>query len=105
MKITIRNEIITNSACEKILGVNFDNKLTFNSHITKLCKKAGQKLHALARISKFMSIEQRMLIMFTFISTDFRYCPLICMCHSRSLIVQINRIHERGLRIVYIVNN
>ena len=79
MKITIENEIITNSACEIILGINFDNKLTFNYHITKLCKKAGQKLHALARISKFMSNDQRKLIMNTFISSNVCHCPLIWM--------------------------
>ena len=50
---------------------------------------------------KFMSIEQRKLIMNTFISSHFSYCPLIWMCHSRSLNTQINRIHERALRIVY----
>ena len=28
-------------------------------------------------------------------------CPLLCMCHSRSLHTQINRIHEGALRLVY----
>ena len=36
-----------------------------------------------------------------FISSQFSYCPLIWMCHSRSLNSRINRIHERALRIVY----
>ena len=101
MKIVIGNEIISNSAYEKLLWVTFDNKLTFNIHINKLCKKAGQKLYARARISRFMSIDQRKLIMNAFISSHFNYCPLIWMCHSRSLNVQINRIHERALRMVY----
>ena len=29
------------------------------------------------------------------------YCPLIWMCHSRSLNARINKIRERALRIVY----
>ena len=29
------------------------------------------------------------------------YCPLIWMCHNRSLNAQINRIHERALRIIH----
>ena len=37
----------------------------------------------------------------SFIRSHFSYCPLIWMCHSRSLNTQINRIHERALRIVY----
>ena len=36
-----------------------------------------------------------------FMMSQFSYCPLIWMCHNRSLNVRINRIHERALRIVY----
>ena len=90
-----------NSECEKILGIHFDRKLDFNTHVTKLCSKAGQKLHALARISNFMSTKQKQLIMNAFISSQFGYCPLIWMSHSRALNTRISRIHEHALRIVY----
>ena len=99
--MNIGNEIISNSGNEKLLGVTFDNKLCFDAHVTKLCQKAGQKLHALARISNFMSLEKRKLLMNSFITSQFSYCPLIWMCHSRKLNNRINRIHERALRIVY----
>ena len=58
MSIKISNDLISYSTDEKILGVSFDNKLNFNIHITKLCKKAAHKLNALARISNFMSLNQ-----------------------------------------------
>ena len=99
--IKIGTEIISNSTEEKILGVYFDNKLNFNTHLTKLCKKASQKLHALARMSNLMSIRQRKIIMNAFIHSQFSYCPLIWMCHSRTIHSLINNIHERSLRIVY----
>ena len=51
LHITIGNENIYNSKTAKILGVTFDNSLTFETHIKKLCKIAGQKISALARIS------------------------------------------------------
>ena len=41
---------IKNSTEEKLLGVKFDSNLSFKNHVTSLCKKASQKLHALARI-------------------------------------------------------
>ena len=53
--IKIGNEYIYNSNDEKILGVYFDDKLNFNTHLKKICKKASQKLHALAMVSTFMS--------------------------------------------------
>ena len=37
----------------------------------------------------------------SFIESQFGYCPLVWMFHSRSLNNRINHIHERALRIVY----
>ena len=37
----------------------------------------------------------------TFIESQFNYCPLIWMCHSRELNTRINTLHERALRVVY----
>ena len=36
-----------------------------------------------------------------FIESQFSYCPLIWMFHSRTLNNKINRLHEKALRIVY----
>jgi hypothetical protein len=41
------------------------------------------------------------LLLKTFIESQFNYCPLIWMCHSRALNNKINRLHERALRAVY----
>ena len=52
--INIGNAEIKESYSEKLLGITFDKKLSFKQHIENLCKKANQKLHALARVSYFM---------------------------------------------------
>ena len=101
LKANISNFIITNSEKEKLLGVTFDNDLKFQSHINSLYSKASQKLYALSRMSSYMSLGQRRLIMKSFISSQFGYCPMIWMNHSRALNNKINRIHERALRLVY----
>ena len=101
LTISIGGKDFSNGVNEKILGVYFDNKLNFKTHITKLCKKASQKLHTLARLSNLMSCVQKKIIMNAFISSHFSYCHLLWMCHSRLLHAQINRIHERAPRIVY----
>ena len=36
-----------------------------------------------------------------FIKSQFGYCPLMFMFHSRTLHNKINRLHEKALRIVY----
>ena len=45
---------IEQSDKEKLLGVTLDKNLDFNCHVEEICKKTGQKLHALARVAKFM---------------------------------------------------
>ena len=65
---------IKNSSHEKLLGVTIDNKLSFNVHISNLCKKAGQKLHALPRISRYMNRNLKRNVMNAFIFSQFGYC-------------------------------
>ena len=48
-----------------------------------------------------MLLEKRRTLMKAFIESQFNYCPLIWMFHSRTLNNKINRIHERALRTVY----
>ena len=46
----------SNSKEETILGVIIGNKLSLDSHINRICKKAGQKLSAFSRISVFTDL-------------------------------------------------
>ena len=86
----------------KLLGVALDKNINFKSHVNQLCRKAGQKLHALARISNYIHIGKlKIMMMNTCIISQFSYCPLIWMFHDRSVNKKISRIHEKALRIAY----
>ena len=97
----IKNETITNSSNQKLFGILFNNKFDFDEHDTSLCRKASQKLNVLARVAHYMNLAQRRLIMNAFIFSQFGYCPLVWMFHSRKLNNRINNIHELALRIVF----
>jgi len=99
--ITIQNEKIFNSNSGKILGLTFDNTLTFEPHINNICKKASQKISALARVVPFMSLSKKKNLMNAFFCSQFKYCSLVWMFHVRKLEKKINHLHERCLRIVY----
>ena len=90
---------VVESREQKLLEITVDKKLTFKTHVESLCKKANQKLHALSRISCYLSTEQLKLTMKTFILSQFNYCPLVWMFCDRTLDKKINRIHEKALRI------
>ena len=99
--IKVNDELIWQSAEEKLLGVTIDKNLNFNSHLANLCKKVGQKVTALARIVNLLPFHKRRIILKTFIESQFSYCPLVWMFCSREMNMKINHIHESALRLVY----
>ena len=83
---TVGEELIWESSEEKLLGVTIDKNLNFNSHLSILCKKAGQKVTALARIAKLLPFHKRRIILKSFIESQFSHCPLVWMFCSRQMI-------------------
>ena len=63
VNLNLDDLLIKNSKSEKLLGINMDNFFTFNKHVSGLCKKASQKLHAIARISSYLNKNKLRLIM------------------------------------------
>ena len=92
---------VDSSKTEVLLGITIDHEFKFDNHANNLCKKASLKLNTLARNAPFMNVSKKWIIMKSFIESQFGYCPLIWMFHSRGLNNKINRIHERALRITY----
>ena len=99
--LVIDGSSIETNTKEVLLGITIDKDLKFDDHVNSLCKKACQKLNALARLAPYMSVEKRRIIMKAFIESQFGYCPLVWMFHSRGINNKMNRIHERSLRITY----
>ena len=100
-KIILNNNEISSSNEEKLSGILLDSKLNFDFHITSLCKKAGQKLSALARINYYLTPDQKILLLISVVKSQFSYCPLIWMFTSRYLNHTLNSFHERALRLIY----
>ena len=91
---------LKNSDHEIILGITIDRKLTFNKHIKNLCKKAGQKLSALLRISPYLDENKKKLLYCSMIKSQFNYCSLVWMFCSRKSYNLINKVQERALRLI-----
>ena len=82
--VNISGSLIKGNNEDKFLGVKIDKKLNFLSHVNSLCKKASQKLHALARISTYIEKPQLELTITIFILSHFSYCPFVWMFHARA---------------------
>ena len=55
--------LLSDSKEEVVLGVTTDNKLTFDSHIKNICRRAGQNLGALSRITNYLTWSQKSLVL------------------------------------------
>ena len=83
------------------LGLILDSKLSFEDHINNLCKTAGQKLNALARVAPYIRPGKRKTVMKAYVMSQFGHCPLVWMFLNRGLNNKINSLHERAVRITY----
>ena len=97
--INIKSSVIEGRSSEKFHGIAIDSNFTFEKQINELCKKGNLKLHALTRCAKFMSTEKRRLIFKVFIISQFSYCPLVWMFHTKQLNNRINSQHEKALTV------
>ena len=101
ISIKVKNYIIKTSDNEKLLGVTVDSILNFNCHLENILKKPSKKAHVLTRITPYMSIPKRKLLINSFFTSQINYCLLNSMCHSRTMSNKINRLHERCLPTVH----
>ena len=99
--IQISNIKVTSESTVRHLRIHISNRLNFGYHVSKLCKKASKKPHALARICKYVETSKSRVLVNSFTSSQFSYCPLKWMFHSRKMEHKINKIHKRALRPIY----
>ena len=76
VSININNEVIKNSNYKKLLVVNLNNRLGFDTHVINSWNRVTKKLHAFAKILQFMSIHKRKMTIKAFSVLEFGYCSL-----------------------------
>ena len=59
MSMEISATTFTESVKGEPLGITLGRNLNFKNHVNIFCKEAGQTLHALASISKYVNVDKR----------------------------------------------
>ena len=99
--LNINNLTINSENSVKLLGIEIDNRLSFEKHISTLCNKASNQLNAIGRIQKFMGFKEKEVLLNSFVYSNFNYCPLVWhFCSSKSL-YEIGKMQERALRLLH----
>ena len=55
----IENKKITSEHSVKLLGIEIDNQLNFDNHVSTLCKKAGSQLNTIGRLRKYIGFLEK----------------------------------------------
>ena len=83
------------------LGITIDTKLSFDSHITKICRKASRQLNALKHLGFYIPLDTRKILSNSFIISNFNYCPLVWYFSTVKQLQKIEKIQEIVLRFLH----
>ena len=94
-KLTIDEKVITSSENVTLLGLEVDSKLHFDEHISKLCNKSTGQLNALCKLGTLIGLEERKILLNSFVYVNFNYRPLLWHFSSRKTINKIENIQKK----------
>ena len=94
----MNGQLIPSSEHVKLLGVNIDNSLKFETHVKEICKKFNQKVYPLGRLRPYLGEQKSKLLLNSMVMSNFSYRPLIWLFCSKVANNEINRTHKRALR-------
>ena len=100
LNVIAENVSLPSSDKMKVLGIDIDNMLTFDGHVSNMCIKAGKQLNALQRLKGSLHQDSRMAIYKSFIMSNFNHCPVIWIFTSKTSLSKLENIQKRALRFV-----
>ena len=92
--LSIGTDIVSIEKSVKLLGIQLDNRLNFNLHVNASCKSTSSQLNALVRLNKFLSFEQKKVLVNSFILSNFDYCPLVWFISSAKSLKKVGNLQN-----------
>ena len=99
--INIQNFELTCEDSVKLLGIEIDYQLNFDTHISTICRKASHQLNIIKRLGPYLNRLNKLTIFHTFILSNFNFCPLAWHFCTEKNSKKIEKVQERALRFVY----
>ena len=85
----------------ELLGIQIDDNLEFNLHISNICRSAANQLNALFRLKRFLGYKEKRILINSYFMVNFNYCPLVWMFSSASSLKKIEKLQKRALSFLY----
>ena len=91
---------ISMTTCDKILGIQVDENLTWNSHFNFLSKELSSYMWLLSKVRTYLSTEHRVSFYNAYIKPHLDYCSLIWSNTSNININKISRLQRRSCKLI-----
>ena len=99
--LTIDNQTVKLVPSVELLGINLDDKLNFNLHISNICRSSAIQLNALIRLKSYLSLNAKRILINSYIISNFSYCRLVWMFSTAKSLINIESLQKRVLRFLY----
>ena len=99
-RIVLNNETISLQTSINILGVQFDEKLTFTEHVKELANRAAKKFACLRRVAYLLDEKGCTMLYNSQIRSIMEYAPLVWSSCPPSYNALLDRIQERVRRLI-----
>ena len=94
--LKIGDKIIKASSSVKLLGVQIDDQLNFNLHISNNCRSAANQLNSLIGLKRFLAFEEKKTLINSYFYSKFNYCTLVCMFSSAQSRNKVESLQKRA---------
>jgi hypothetical protein len=84
----------------KLLGVHFDEYLSFESHISSICSKVSKSLYCLNRIKNFVTPSAMKMLYFAMVHSHIVYCLNVFSCANITTLSPLKLKQKEAIRIV-----
>ena len=84
-----------------LLGIEIDDKLTFEKHTNNLVRKAAGQLNYLISKKYCLNQQSKKTLIQSFIMANFNYCPLVWLFCNKKLKTKQENIQKRALRFLH----
>ena len=100
LKLNLNGQDIAQVDSIDYLGVKLYHNLTFDPHVDCVAAKISISLGALRRVAPFINQDTRPTLFNTIVLPHFDYCSTAWDSCSESQIVKVQRLQNRGMRII-----
>ena len=83
----------------KLLGVTFDRKLSFRTHLRHVSVRGNQRLYFLRKAARYLDSQSLMKVYRGFVRPILEYSPLVWMGAAPSHLARLDQVQKRAMKI------